>query len=104
MARIIINRGFISQGGQLYKAGEIVEIADVAEAKRIVARSGGDFDFYQGESVVNAKTEEQPVEGEGDVSESDTSASEAEMAGGELPAIDAEADMQSKKSAGSKKK
>ena len=95
VAKIIIKKGFISHGGRLYKAGEIVDIADANEAKVLVARSGGDFDFDHGEEV----SAEAPAVGQtgGGVSESDTPAQEmpeADIAGGELPAIDANADVQ----------
>lgn len=99
MTQVIINKGFLSQGGRLYKAGEIVTIADNGYAKRIVARSGGDFDFYHGEevpAVEEAPTKKPAVvaENSGKVSESDNIADEA---GGELPAIDADADVQTAK-------
>ena len=48
MAKIIIRKGFVSHGGRLYKAGDVI---DVADAKRMVARSGGDFDFYHGGEI-----------------------------------------------------
>lgn len=104
MARIIVNKGFISQGGRLYKAGEIVDIADDAYAKRMVARSDGDFDFYHGddtptEEEVQADAQEVAAEDVDDVSDSDN---EAEDAGG-MPAIDADADVQTAKARGKKK-
>ena len=89
MARIIIRKGFISHGGRLYKAGDVVAVADVACAKRMVAQSGGDFDFYHGEEVPAAgEAPTATAAGEG----SGTEAGEA----GELPTIDAAADMQPK--------
>ncbi|MBQ8698578.1 MAG: hypothetical protein IJ521_06235 [Schwartzia sp.] len=106
MAKIIIHKGYISHGGRLYKAGEVVTIADAAYAKRIVARSGGDFDFYHGGDIPatkDAPTDEQPTaaENEGNVSESDN---EADGAGGELPAIDADADVQTARPTKGKKR
>lgn len=99
MAKIIIRKGFISHGGRIYTKGEVVAIADAAYAKRMVARSGGDFDFYHGEevpAVEEAPTKKPAVvaENSGKVSESDNIADEA---GGELPAIDADADVQTAK-------
>lgn len=95
VAKIIIKKGFIYHGGRLYKAGEIVDIADAHKAKVMVARSGGDFDFYHGEEVsAEAPAAGQPEE---ELSESDNSAPEmpeADMAGSELPAIDVNADVQ----------
>lgn len=112
MAQIIINKGFLSQGGRLYKAGEIVTIADNGYAKRIVARSGGDFDFYHGEAIPAVDEDEAPTtgadtnpaanggeeDGADGVSESDNGD------GGDLPALDAAAVVQTAKTSKGKKK
>ncbi len=109
MAQIIINKGFLSQGGRLYKAGEIVTIADNGYAKRIVARSGGDFDFYHGEAIPAVDEDEAPTtdadtnpaadgEEEDGVSESDNGD------GGDLPALDAAAAVQTTKTSKGKRK
>ena len=107
MAKIIINKGFISHGGRLYKAGEIVTIADNGYAKRIVARSGGDFDFFHGEAIPAADEDDakttggatpdadgEEEDGAGGVSDSDT---EGGANGMGLPAIDADAAVQTAK-------
>lgn len=114
MAKIIINKGFISHGGRLYKAGEIVTISDANAAKRIVARSGGDFDFYHGQEIPaadegDAKTtsganpgagaDDEGEDGAGGVSESDNGGD-----GEGLPALDPAAAMQTSKTAKGKKK
>lgn len=105
MARIIIRKGFISHGGRLCKAGEVLTIADDAYAKRMVARSDGDFDFYHGEDdtptedEVQADAQEVAAENVDDVSDSDN---ESDDAGG-MPAIDADADVQTAKARGKKK-
>lgn len=110
MAKIIIRKGFISYGGRFYKAGEVVPIADNAYAKKIVARSGGDFDFYHGaENPADDETETQTTDNEnpggdeedGGVSESDTEYNDG--IGGGLPAIDADAAVQAKNDKGKKK-
>ena len=110
MAKIIINKGFISYGGRIYKAGEVVPIADSYYAKRIVARSGGDFDFYHGEkepatdeAETQATENENPGDDEedGGVSESDTEYNDG--IGGGLPAIDADAAVQTKNAKGKKR-
>ena len=115
MAKIIIHKGFISYGGRFYKAGEVVPIADNNYAKRMVARSGGDFDFYHSEDIPAADGEEAPTMGEnmnpandgeeedgaGDVSESDNG---TDGTGGELPAIEADADVQTAKPTKGKKR
>ncbi len=100
MAKIIIKKGFVSQGGQLHKAGEVIEIKDQNTAKRMVARSGGDLDFYHGGNSNAEKPEEEPNDdmqddtdagGDDTVSDSDN----AEGAGTEedagIPAIDPDA-------------
>lgn len=108
MAKIIINKGFISYGGRFYKAGEVVPIADSYYAKRIVTRSGGDFDFYHGEAIPAVDNEpetenENPGgdEEDGGVSESDTEYNDG--IGGGLPAIDADAAVQTKNTKGNKR-
>ena len=111
VAKIIIRKGFISYGGRFYKAGEVVPIADNNYAKRMVARSGGDFDFYHGEDIPAADGDEAPTMGENmnpandgeeedGVSESDNG---TDGTGGELPAIDADAAVQTKNAKGKKR-
>ncbi len=113
MAKIIINKGFLSQGGRLYKAGEIVTIADNGYAKHIVARAGGDLDFYHGQGIpaeddAEATTTDAISDSgtggndeaeEGGVSESDNGGD-----GGDLPAFDAAAAVQTAKTSKGKKK
>jgi hypothetical protein len=89
MAKIIIRKGFISHGGRLFMAGDVIDIADAAYAKRMVARSGGDFDFYHS-GEIPARDEAPTI-----ISADAGSGAEAGEAG-ELPAIDADADMQPK--------
>lgn len=118
MANIIIHKGYISHGGQIYKAGEMVTIADNVYAKRMVARSGGDFDFYHGEKFSAADEDKAPStsanknpdadgdgESEGNVSESDNTLKDTgEADGAGLPAFDAAAAVQTAKTAKEKKK
>ena len=87
MAKIIIRKGFLSQGGKLHKAGDVVNIANATAAKRLVARSGGDFDFYH-EPIISEEdtpTTEPEAEEVGAVSEPDTE----NATGDGLPAINA---------------
>ena len=92
MTNIKINKGFISHNGQLYKAGEIVPIADAKYAKRLVAQSGNDFEFYHGEVLPDGGAEANPGTADGsDISDLDN--------GGELPAVDADATVKTAKSA-----
>ena len=98
MAKIIINKGFISLHGQLYGAGSVISVADNNEAKRLVARSSGDFSFYQG-NVPESGTDEPADEGipaENDVLDSGTEDA-GEDSGDGLPALDPDAAMQTGK-------
>ena len=49
--KIIVKRFCLSHGGQLYTAGDVVEIEDPKTAKRLVARSGGDLEIYHGDEI-----------------------------------------------------
>ena len=102
MAKIIIKKGFVSQGGQLHKAGEVIEIKDQNTAKRMVARSGGDLDFYHGGNSNMEKPEEEPnddmqddTDAGGDDDDAASDSDNAEGAGTEedagIPAIDPDA-------------
>ena len=89
MAKIIIRKGFYSQNGKLYKAGDVVAIQNAASAKRLVARSGGDFDFYHEPIVSETEEDAAAAEPEGEetgaVSDSDTESGTDDG----LPAINA---------------
>ena len=100
MAEIIINKGFIACEGIIYGAGEVVDIADNDEAKRLVENSGGDFSFHHGDNVPESGTNEAPAEEEeaadADVPESGTEEEAAEPGEG-LPALDPNAAVQTTK-------
>lgn len=109
MAKIVINKGFISHAGRLYKAGEIVEITDTDYARRIVAQSDGDFAFYNEQAVYTADeseapptdADEQPDESPDDaggMSDSDNGVGDME-----LPAINADAAVKAAKNKRKKK-
>lgn len=107
MARIKINKGFISHNGQLYKAGEIVDIADAEYAKRIVARSDNDFEFYHGEDIPGDNGSEPPVASDEnglETANNNGGASDLDHGGEQLPAVDAEAAVKTAKPAKSKRK
>lgn len=106
MANIKINKGFISYNGRLYKAGEIVPIADAEYARRIVAQSGSDFEFYHGEDISDGGgTEATAADDEDDPGTADGSAGGTSDLGngGELPAVDADAAVKTVKPAKGKK-
>ena len=49
--KIIVKRFCLSHGGQLYTAGDVVEIEEPKMAKRLVAQSGGDLEIYSGDEI-----------------------------------------------------
>ena len=49
--QIIVKRFCLSHNGEIYKAGDVVEIEDPETAKRLVARSGGDLEIYHGDEI-----------------------------------------------------
>ena len=49
--KIIVKRFCLSHNGEIYTAGDVVEIEDPKTAKRLVARSGGDLEIYHGDEV-----------------------------------------------------
>ena len=52
--KIIVKRFCLSHGGQLYTAGDVVEIEDSKTAKRLVAHLGGTLEIYHGDEIENA--------------------------------------------------
>ena len=49
--KIIVKQFCLSHNGEIYKAGDVVEIEDPKKAKRLVARSGGDLEIYHGDEI-----------------------------------------------------
>ena len=52
--KIIVKRFCLSHNGEIYTAGDVVEIEDSKTAKRLVARSGGTLEVYHGDEIENA--------------------------------------------------
>ena len=52
--KIIVKRFCLSHNGEIYTAGDVVEIEDSKTAKRLVARSGGTLEIYHGDEIENA--------------------------------------------------
>ena len=52
--QIIVKRFCLSHNGEIYTAGDVVEIEDSKTAKRLVARSGGTLEIYHGDEIENA--------------------------------------------------
>lgn len=97
--KIIVKRFCLSHGGQLYTAGDVVEIEEPKMAKRLVARSGGDLEIYHGDEIEDAEdtdndgTDNEDGDngdnnaGDGGVSD-DVSDSDSEDGAGGIPAVD----------------
>ena len=103
--KIIVKRFCLSHNGEIYKAGDVVEMEDPKTAKRLVARSGGDLEIYHGdeiEDVEDGDNEDGDNEdgdngdvdaGDGGVS-GNVSDSDSEDGAGGIPAVDPAAAVQ----------
>ena len=111
--KIIVKRFCLSHNGEIYKAGDVVEIEDPKTAKRLVARSGGTLEIYNSDEVEdvedsdNGDNEDGDNEdgdnedgdngdddaGDGGVSD-DVSDSDSEDSAGGIPAVDPAAAVQ----------
>lgn len=60
--QVKVNNFMLMHDGKLYKAGDVVDIADKDTAKRVVASSGGDFSFADETVVVEKAAENHPTE------------------------------------------
>lgn len=56
--KIIVKRFCLSHNGEIYTAGDVVEIEDTKTAKRLVARSDGDLEIYHGDEFADVEDEE----------------------------------------------
>ena len=90
--QIIVKRFCLSHGGQLYTAGDVVEIEDSKTAKRLVARSGGDLEIYHGDEIEDA--EDTYNDASDDDTSSDVSDSDSDDGAGGIPAFDPAAAVQ----------
>ena len=70
--KIIVKRFCLSHGGQLYTAGDVVEVEDSKTAKRLVAHSGGTLEIYHGDEIEDAEDTDNDAS-DNDASDDDTS-------------------------------
>lgn len=91
--QVKVNNFMLMHDGKLYKAGDIVDIADKDTAKRVVANSGGDFSFADETVVVEKAAENHPTEDD----LKDNGGEEGGADSGGLPAADAAAAIQTGK-------
>ena len=95
--KIIVKRFCLSHNGEIYTAGDVVEIEDSQTAKQLVARSGGDLEIYHGDGVedVEAEVDENAgIENEDGGTSDDVSDSDSEDDAGGIPAVDPAAAVQ----------
>lgn len=90
--KIIVKRFCLSHGGQLYTAGDVVEIEDSKTAKRLVAHSGGTLEIYHGDEIEDA--EDTDNDASDDDTSSDVSDSDSDDGTGGIPAFDPAAAVQ----------
>ena len=94
---IIVKRFCLSHGGQLYTAGDVVEIEDSKTAKRLVAHSGGTLEIYHGDEIEDAEDTDNDAS-DNDASDNDTSSdvsdSDSDDGAGGIPAFDPAAAVQ----------
>lgn len=92
MMKIIVNRFCLSHGGEIYKEGDVVEIADPQMAKRLVARSGGDLAIYHSDEAEDMAEDAADMDGENteadDDDSGDVSDSDSDDGAGGIPPVD----------------
>ena len=95
--KIIVKRFCLSHGGQLYTAGDVVEIEDSKTAKRLVAHSGGTLEIYHGDEIEDAEDTDNDAsdnDASDDDASDDMSDSDSEDGAGGIPAVDPAAAVQ----------
>ncbi len=95
--KIIVKRFCLSHNGEIYTAGDVVEIEDPKTAKRLVAHSGGDLEIYHGDEladVEDASDEDADIDNEDGGTSDDVSDSDSEDGVGGIPAFDPAAAVQ----------
>lgn len=93
--KIIVKRFCLSHNGEIYTAGDVVEIEDPKTAKRLVARSGGDLEIYHGDEIEDVEDGDNGDVNAGDGGVSgNVSDSDSEDGAGGIPAVDPAAAVQ----------
>lgn len=95
--KIIVKRFCLSHNGEIYTAGDVVEIEDSQTAKRLVARSGGDLEIYHGDDLADVEdvaNENARIGNEDGGTSDDVSDSDSEDDAGGIPAVDPAAAVQ----------
>ena len=93
--KILVKKFYLAHEGQIYKAGEVVEIADDVLAKQLIARAGGDLEIYREQEVLDADDGEATQdEAAQNATDEEPSMSDPDAGGTELPALDPAARVQ----------
>ena len=95
--KIIVKRFCLSHNGEIYTAGDVVEIEDSKTAKRLVARSGGTLEIYHGDDLADVEDvsdENADIENEDGGTSDDVSDSDSEDGAGGIPTVDPTASVQ----------
>ena len=95
--QIIVKRFCLSHNGEIYTAGDVVEIEDPKMAKRLVAQSGGDLEIYHGDEIEDAEdtdNDDTDNDASDDDASDDMSDSDSEDDAGGIPAVDPTASVQ----------
>ena len=93
--KIIVKRFCLSHNGEIYTAGDVVEIEAPKTAKRLVARSGGDLEIYHGDEIEDVEDGDNGDVNAGDGGVSgNVSDSDSEDGAGGIPAVDPAAAVQ----------
>ena len=105
--KILVKKFYLAHDGQIYKAGEVVEIADAVLAKQLIARAGGDLEIYREQEALDmpdeeAARDEEPQNAADEVR--GAADADADAGGAELPALDPLAVVQTTSKAKSKAK
>ena len=92
--KILVKKFCLAHEGQIYKAGDVVEIADETLAKRLLARAHGDMEVYCGQEVLDADDGEATQ----NATDEESNMSDPDAGGTELPALDPAAVVQTNES------
>lgn len=103
--KILVKKFYLAHEGKIYKAGEVVEIADAVLAKQLIARAGGDLEIYREQEALDMPDEEAARDEEPqNAADEVRGAADADAGGAELPALDPLAVVQTTSKAKSKAK
>lgn len=103
--KILVKKFYLAHEGKIYKAGEVVEIADAVLAKQLIARAGGDLEIYREQEALDADDgEARQDEAAQNATDEELNMSDSEAGGTELPALDPAAVVQTTSKAKSRAK